>query len=95
MPDSSEPATAMALLARWPMTEDNKEEDELNYVPLPHLSSSSLFVGHLISNAVAVAGSLLLGIAVPRINVRHCNSLRPRRRRALSRLKKDDGRGGK
>jgi hypothetical protein len=42
MPDSSEPSTAMASLTRWPTTEEDKEEDELNYVPLPHLSSSSL-----------------------------------------------------
>jgi hypothetical protein len=41
MPNSSKPAMAMALLTRWPMTKDDKEEDELNYAPLPHLSSSS------------------------------------------------------
>jgi hypothetical protein len=41
MPDSSEPATAMALLTRWPTTNDHEEEDKLSYAPLPHLSSSS------------------------------------------------------
>ncbi len=40
MPDSSKPAAAMALLTRWPKTKDDKEEDELNYRPLPNLSSS-------------------------------------------------------
>jgi hypothetical protein len=39
MPNSSEPAAAMALLTRWPTNDDDKEEDELNYAPLPHLSS--------------------------------------------------------
>jgi hypothetical protein len=38
MPDSSELAVAMALLMRWPTNDDDKEEDKLNYVPLPHLS---------------------------------------------------------
>jgi hypothetical protein len=38
MPDSSEPAVAMALLTRWPTNNDDKEEDKLNNVPLPHLS---------------------------------------------------------
>jgi hypothetical protein len=37
MPASSKPATAMASLTRWPTNDDNKDEDELNYVPLPHL----------------------------------------------------------
>jgi hypothetical protein len=38
MPDSSEPATAMALLTRWPTNNDDEEEDKLTYAPLPHLS---------------------------------------------------------
>jgi hypothetical protein len=38
MPNSSEPAAAMASLTRWPTNDDGKEEDELNYAPLPHLS---------------------------------------------------------
>jgi hypothetical protein len=42
MPDSSEPAATMELLMRWPTNDDDKEEDELNYVPLLHLLSSSL-----------------------------------------------------
>ncbi len=42
MPDSSKPAAAMALLTRWPTNNDDKEEDELNYGPLPHLSLFSL-----------------------------------------------------
>jgi hypothetical protein len=42
MPNSSKPAVAMALLTRWPTNDDNKEEDELNYAPLPHLSLSLL-----------------------------------------------------
>jgi hypothetical protein len=39
MPDSSKLAMAMALLMRWPMNNDEEEENELNYAPLPHLSS--------------------------------------------------------
>jgi hypothetical protein len=39
MPASSKPATAMALLMRWPTNNDNEDEDKLNYVPLPHLLS--------------------------------------------------------
>jgi hypothetical protein len=39
MPDSSKMVAAMALLTRWPRNDDNKEEDELNYAPLPHLLS--------------------------------------------------------
>ncbi len=37
MPDSSEPLVAMALLMIWPTNDDNEEEDESNYVPLPYL----------------------------------------------------------
>jgi hypothetical protein len=37
MPNSSEPAAAMALLTRWPTNDDGKEVDKLNYVPLSHL----------------------------------------------------------
>ncbi len=47
-----------------------------------------MFVGHLISDAIAAAGSLLSGIMVPRIDVQYRNSLRPRRRRTLSGLTK-------
>jgi hypothetical protein len=36
----SKPAATMALLTRWPTTKDDDEEEELNYAPLPHLSSS-------------------------------------------------------
>jgi hypothetical protein len=39
MPDSSKPSVAMASLTRWPTNDDDEEEDELNYVPLPHLPS--------------------------------------------------------
>ncbi len=39
MPNSSKPAAAMALLMRWPTNDDDEEKDELNYEPLPHLSS--------------------------------------------------------
>jgi hypothetical protein len=39
MPISSKPAAAMASLTRWPTKNDDKEENELNYAPLPHLSS--------------------------------------------------------
>jgi hypothetical protein len=42
MPNSSKLAMAMALLTRWPTNDDDKEEDELNYAPLPHLSLSLL-----------------------------------------------------
>jgi hypothetical protein len=42
MPNSSEPAVAMVLLARWPTNNDNEEEDKLNFAPLPHLSLSLL-----------------------------------------------------
>jgi hypothetical protein len=42
MPDSSEPAMAMALLTRWPTNNDDEEEDELNYVPCLHLTAPSL-----------------------------------------------------
>ncbi len=42
MPISSKLAVAMASLTRWPTNDDDKEEDELNYVPLFHLSSFSL-----------------------------------------------------
>ena len=38
LPDSSKPAAAMALLTRWPTKDDDKEVNELNYMPLPHLS---------------------------------------------------------
>jgi hypothetical protein len=38
VPNSSERATAMALLTRWLTNDDDEEEDELNYAPLPHLS---------------------------------------------------------
>ncbi len=34
----------------------------------------SLVIGHLISDAIATAGLLLLGITVPRINARHRDS---------------------
>jgi hypothetical protein len=37
MPDSSKRAAAMASLTRWLTNDDNEEEDELNYAPLPHL----------------------------------------------------------
>jgi hypothetical protein len=47
-----------------------------------------LFVGHLVSDAIAAAGSLLLGIMVPRIDDQHHNSLRLRRRRTSSGLTK-------
>jgi hypothetical protein len=30
MPDSSEPAAAMASLMRWPTNNDDEEEDEFN-----------------------------------------------------------------
>jgi hypothetical protein len=39
MLDSSEPAVAMASLMRWPTNDNDKEEDKLNYAPLPHLLS--------------------------------------------------------
>ncbi len=55
-------------------------------------SSSSSVVGHLVSNAIATAGLLLSGIVVPRIDVQHRDSLRPRRRRTSNGLTKDDGR---
>ncbi len=42
MPNSSKPAMTMALLMRWPTNDDDEEEDELNYMPLPHLLSFSL-----------------------------------------------------
>jgi hypothetical protein len=41
MPDSSKPAVAIVLLTRWLTNNDDKEEDELNYAPLPHLSPFS------------------------------------------------------
>jgi hypothetical protein len=40
MPDSIDPATAMASLKRWRTTNDDEEEDKLSYVPLPYLLSS-------------------------------------------------------
>jgi hypothetical protein len=48
----------------------------------------SLFIGHLISDAIAANGLLLSGIMVPRIDVRHRDSLRPRRRRTSRGLTK-------
>ncbi len=51
-------------------------------------SLSSLVLGHLVSNDIAIASLLLSGIAVPRINVWHHNSMRPRRRRISSKLTK-------
>jgi hypothetical protein len=39
MPDSSKTAVVMALLTRWLTNNDDKEEDKLNYAPLPNLSS--------------------------------------------------------
>jgi hypothetical protein len=51
-------------------------------------SSSSLIIGHLVSDAIAVTGLLLSGITVPRIDVQHRNSLRLRRRRTSSGLTK-------
>ncbi len=63
--------------------DDNKDNDKWGRGAKFNLSSSSLslFVGHLASNTIATAGSLLLGITVPRIDIRHHDSLRPRRRR--------------
>ncbi len=51
-------------------------------------SLSSSVVGHLVSDAITTAGLLLLGIAVPKIDVQHRSSLRPRRRRTLGGLTK-------
>jgi hypothetical protein len=48
----------------------------------------SSFVGHLVSDAIATAGSLLSGIAVPMINVQHRDSLRLKKRRTSSGLTK-------
>jgi hypothetical protein len=39
IPNSSKPATAMASLTMWPTNDEDKEEDKLNYAPLPHLLS--------------------------------------------------------
>jgi hypothetical protein len=68
----------------------NEDEDKWGRGTLFNLSSSlsSSIVGHLISNAIPAAGLLLSGILVPRIDVKHCNSLSPRRRRTSSRLTK-------
>jgi hypothetical protein len=47
-----------------------------------------MFVGNLVSDAIATAGLLLSGIEVPRIIVQHHDSLRLRRRRTSSGLTK-------
>jgi hypothetical protein len=73
--------------------DDDKDDDKWGRGTLFNSSSSllSLVIGHLISNAIAMAGLLLSGIMVPRIDVRHRKSLRPRRRRTSSGFTKDDG----
>ncbi len=70
--------------------DDNEDNNKWGRGALFNLSSSLLswVVGHLISNAIATASLLLLGIAVPMIDVRHHGVLRLRRRRTLSRLRK-------
>jgi hypothetical protein len=70
--------------------DDDKNNDKCGRGAYFNSSSSlsSLFVGHLISDAIAAAGSLLSVIEVPRIDVQHCNSLRPRRRRTSSGITK-------
>jgi hypothetical protein len=51
--------------------DNDKDKDEWGKGALFNSSSSllSFVVGHLVSNAIAAAGLLLLGIAVPRIDV--------------------------
>jgi hypothetical protein len=68
--------------------DNNENNDKWGRGAKFNLSSSlsSLFIGHLISNAIAVDGLLLLGITVPRIDVQHRDSLRRRRRRTSSGL---------
>ncbi len=70
--------------------DDNKDNEKWGRGTSFNSSSSSLssVVGHLISDTIAAAGSLLLGIAVPRIDVQHRDSPRPRRRRTSSGLTK-------
>ncbi len=71
--------------------DNNKDDNKWGRGALFSLSSPllSLAIGNLVSDAVAATGLLLLGIVVPRIDIQHCNSLRPRRRRTLCREKSD------
>jgi hypothetical protein len=79
MLNSSKLAMAMALLMRWLTNDDNEEEDELNYAPLPHLllfSSSSPssplrssfscpVLSALLATAAAAALSFPRGLPLP------------------------------